>query len=70
MRMTSQRKKILDVLNQARIPLTCDDIYLQIEDDKLNLSTVYRSLEHFYVDKHVYKTIIVEITTRSTMLAF
>ena len=58
MRMTSQRKKILDVLNQATLPLTCDDIYLQIDDAKLNLSTVYRSLERFYIDQHVFKTII------------
>jgi Fur family ferric uptake transcriptional regulator len=58
MRMTSQRKKILDVLHQHDLPMTCDDIHMMIKDDKLNLSTVYRSLEKFYEDLQVFKTII------------
>jgi Fur family ferric uptake transcriptional regulator len=58
MRMTSQRKKILDVLHQHDLPMTCDDIHMMIHDDKLNLSTVYRSLEKFYEDHQVFKTII------------
>ena len=32
MRMTSQRKKILDVLHQHDLPMTCDDIHMMIHD--------------------------------------
>jgi len=58
MRMTEQRKMILSALKQADKPLTCEEIYLKISNDKLNLSTVYRSLEAFFVSKDVFKTII------------
>ena len=58
MRMTEQRKMILEILHHAEKPLTCEEIYSKIQNDKLNLSTVYRSLEAFFISKDVYKTII------------
>ena len=58
MRMTEQRKKIMHVLESADKPLTCETIFSSISDDKLNLSTIYRSLETFYDMKLVLKTII------------
>lgn len=57
-RMTEQRKKILFVLEHADKPLTCEDIFSNITDEKLNLSTIYRSLETFFESQLVFKTII------------
>lgn len=58
MRMTKQRKDILDVLTHAKEPLSPESLYTRLDDQTINLSTVYRSLETFFHEKMIYKTII------------
>ena len=44
-KVTRQRKMIIEILDHASTPLTADDIYERIEDkDTINYSTVYRTL--------------------------
>lgn len=50
MRMTRQRKMILDILNKASIPLSAEMIFQDIKDENLNLSTVYRTLDAFFAE--------------------
>lgn len=47
LKVTKQRKNILEFLNQAEIPLTAEQIYVEIhkKQETMNLSTVYRTLE-------------------------
>lgn len=58
MRNTEQRKKILKVLQESTVPMTCEDIMKSIKNSKLNLSTIYRSLEKFKENDYVIETII------------
>lgn len=48
MRMTNQRQMILDVLNKDHQPKSAEMILHLISDPKLNLSTVYRTLDAFF----------------------
>ncbi|NCA99481.1 MAG: transcriptional repressor [Clostridia bacterium] len=47
MRMTRQRKVLLEIINQAGTPLSAEEIMFQAhqQDPSLALSTVYRNLE-------------------------
>lgn len=58
MRMTKQRQLLLDIMEQSNKPLSIDDIFSRVDDKKLNLSTVYRTLETFFEAHLVSKTII------------
>lgn len=58
MRMTKQRKQILDVFNQHQKPLSAEMIDALLPDDALNLSTIYRTLEKFYDEEIISKSSI------------
>lgn len=47
MRMTKNRKIVLNLLKQAKKPLSAEDIANELIKDKIDLSTIYRSLEYF-----------------------
>lgn len=47
MKVTRPRLAVLSVLNKASFPLTADAIYEKLGDEKINLSTVYRTLNMF-----------------------
>lgn len=49
MRMTKQRKMILDILKKSHMPQSADMIYDKLPDLNINLSTVYRTLDTFLV---------------------
>lgn len=46
---TSQRYKVLSIIESSKEPLTAEEIYKQLvlDDSKINLSTVYRTLNVF-----------------------
>ncbi len=48
MRMTKQRKAILALFKASSKPQSAEMIMASMEDDSMNLSTVYRTLEAFY----------------------
>lgn len=50
MRMTKQRKMILDILKKTHIPQSAEMIYEKLPDHKVNLSTVYRTLDTFFIE--------------------
>ncbi|MFA7423041.1 MAG: Fur family transcriptional regulator [Acholeplasmataceae bacterium] len=56
MRMTAQRKQILDILKQANHPLSAEMIMNKLPEDTLNLSTIYRSLDLFFAQEIVSKS--------------
>lgn len=58
MRMTQQRKDILALLNDQAKPLSPEDIFSKLDQNHINLSTVYRSLEAFFEASMVMKTIV------------
>lgn len=45
MRMTKQRKLILNIFKGNKKPLSADLIFSLLPDDAMNLSTVYRTIE-------------------------
>ncbi len=49
---TKSRKLILNIVENANEPITAEEIYKQIEKEKINLSTVYRTLSSLH-DLHI-----------------
>lgn len=45
--LTTKRKKVYDLLKKATKPLSVQDIYDNLNDATINLSTVYRAIEYF-----------------------
>ncbi|MDK2962453.1 MAG: Fur family transcriptional regulator, ferric uptake regulator [Eubacteriaceae bacterium] len=45
LKQTRHRLTILSLLKNAEYPLSADEIYLQLKNESINLSTVYRNLE-------------------------
>ncbi|SDN21341.1 Fur family transcriptional regulator [Acetanaerobacterium elongatum] len=43
-KVTKQRRAILNVILQAEVPLSADEIYARLAQDGTNFSTVYRTL--------------------------
>ncbi|MGE4320858.1 MAG: Fur family transcriptional regulator [Acholeplasmataceae bacterium] len=58
MRMTKQRKQILDVFEKNNKPMSAEMIMVELPDDALNLSTIYRTLETFFHDGIISKSSI------------
>ncbi len=56
MRMTKQRKQILEILKKANHPLSAEMILHQISEEQMNLSTVYRTLDLFFTEEIVSKS--------------
>ena len=56
MRMTSQRKQILTILDKASKPLSAEMIMEKLPLDALNLSTIYRSLDLFFAEGLISKS--------------
>jgi Fur family transcriptional regulator, ferric uptake regulator len=56
MRMTKQRKQILDILKQTHHPLSAEMIMNKLPEDALNLSTIYRSLDFFFAEEVISKS--------------
>lgn len=47
MRMTKNRKMVLDILKQTKKPLSAENIAEALSENKIDLSTIYRSLDYF-----------------------
>ncbi len=58
MKMTKQRTQILDIFKHNKKPISADMIYEQLPDDALNLSTIYRTLEIFFLEGIISKSTI------------
>lgn len=41
---TKKRQKILDIIKNSSVPITAEEIFFKIKDEKINLSTIYRTL--------------------------
>ncbi len=65
LKQTKPRLSVLKVLKQTNKPLTAEEIYLkcQKDDQSLNLSTVYRTLDIFLEKGIVIKPLIKEDST-------
>lgn len=57
MRLTKKRETILNILKQTDKPLSAEDIYKELGDASINLSTIYRALELFYTQRMVLKSV-------------
>lgn len=57
LKSTKSRENILNILNNAKEPMTAEDIYKEVINDGLNLSTVYRTLTSFVEQSIIYKEI-------------
>ncbi len=59
-RQTKQRKAILNVLENAEIPITAEDIYLKLKEKciDISLSTIYRNLEMLCKEGLVVKSYV------------
>jgi len=60
LKSTQQRNAILEVLEQASMPITAEDIYLRLKEKNVStcLSTVYRTLDTLMSKKIVTKSIV------------
>lgn len=47
MRMTKNRKIVLDEFKNSDRPLSAEDIAKNLENSQMDLSTIYRSIEYF-----------------------
>lgn len=60
LKMTKQRKQILEILNAYHKPVSAEDIYFN-NLEGLTLSTIYRTLDTFYnhdlLNKHQLKNV-------------
>ncbi len=56
MRMTNQRKLILELLNKSHQPKSAEMIIEELPNHTMNLSTVYRNLDAFFADGIVSKS--------------
>jgi Fur family transcriptional regulator, ferric uptake regulator len=56
MRMTKQRRFILDLLSKTHQPKSAEMIHAELPDDSMNLSTVYRTLDAFFIEGLVSKS--------------
>lgn len=58
LRLTSQRKRVFEVLQAEKIPMNAESIYLKLheQNDEMSLSTVYRILDLFEEKEIVIKT--------------
>ncbi|CCV64026.1 Ferric-uptake regulator [Alteracholeplasma palmae J233] len=58
MRMTKQRKLILDIFKNSNKPLNAEMIYDLLPKNEMNLSTVYRNLELFNLEDIISRSTI------------
>lgn len=56
MRMTSQRKSILNLLSKTAQPKSAEMIFEELPNHTMNLSTVYRSLDTFFAQGIISKS--------------
>lgn len=56
MKMTKQRKLILSLLEKHKNPMSAEMIYEHLPDKSMNLSTVYRILDFFFLEDIISKT--------------
>ncbi len=56
MRMTNQRKLILELLNKSHQPKSAEMIIEELPNHTMNLSTVYRNLDAFFAEGIVSKS--------------
>ncbi|MCR5787003.1 MAG: transcriptional repressor [Acholeplasmatales bacterium] len=56
-KQTKSRQHILDILDNSKEPMTAEDIFRELINEEINLSTVYRTLNAFYEQSIVYKEI-------------
>ncbi len=61
MRMTKQRQLILSLISDKQQPLSAEMIYEKLPDKSMNLSTVYRVLDYFFLHDIINKTTIQNI---------
>jgi len=60
LRSTAQRNAVLDVMEQAAVPLTAEEIYLHLKEKNIpaSLSTIYRTLDALISKRMVTKSVI------------
>ncbi len=63
---TKSRNLILNFLKQQDVPVTANDIFQNLIDEKITLSTIYRTLEKFTNQKIIKK----EVDKNGTALFF
>ncbi len=56
MRMTHQRKMILNLLSKTHQPKSAEMIFEELPKETLNLSTVYRTLDAFFAQGMISKS--------------
>lgn len=56
MRMTSQRKSILNLLSKTSQPKSAEMIHEELKTNTMNLSTVYRTLDTFFAHGIISKS--------------
>lgn len=57
-KLTKKRQEVFNILKSAKKPLSAEQILDLLGESKMNLSTIYRSLEYFYNAKIVSKSAI------------
>lgn len=58
MKMTKQRKLILELLKTSKKPINAEMIYQKLPDQSMNLSTIYRTLEKFFDEGLISKSFL------------
>lgn len=56
MRMTNQRKEIMNLLKKSSQPKSAEMIYEELPDHTMNLSTIYRTMDAFFQEGLISKS--------------
>lgn len=60
LKKTKTRECVLKILESSNIPLSANDIYEKLKDNKITLSSIYRTLDTFSKEKILIKDTNVE----------
>ncbi len=62
MRMTKNRKIVLELLKKHNKPMSAELIYNELGEDTMDLSTIYRSLDVLYNNNYLLKSTLMQTT--------
>lgn len=55
LKKTKTRENVIELLENATTPMSANDIFHKLKNDKITLSSIYRTLNTFYKEKMVIR---------------
>ncbi len=68
LKKTKTRELVKNILVESNVPLSAYDIFNQLKDENITLSSIYRTLDTFHQNKLVTKDITNEKVSKYTLI--